>query len=224
MAAQADFRATKLYDILIASPLVVFYGLGIADSLVPKILAESGKLTSTVAWAQLASDVSSLVYFSLIITLVFIRTPPFVRSQGIGPRAVAMTSAYMAFARAFFLPRLTMSPSMNILTALMIAAGSVLSVLVLVWLGRSFSILPEARKLVTTGPYRIVRHPLYVTEEISNIGIMLQYLEPWSLLIEVANVALQFWRMSIEERVLSTAFPEYEPYRARTYRLIPGVY
>ena len=60
---------------------------------------------------------------------------------------------------------------------LAVAAGisaNVLGAWTLSFLGRSFSVMPEARRLVTTGPYSIVRHPLYLFELLGVIGILLQ--------------------------------------------------
>ena len=53
---------------------------------------------------------------------------------------------------------------------------------------------------------------------------MLQYRQPWALLIVLAALALQILRMNYEEQVLSHAFPEYETYATRSWRLIPGVF
>ena len=58
--------------------------------------------------------------------------------------------------------------------------GSLGSILVLWRLGKSFSIMPEARKLVTGGPYACARHPLYTVEIITIIGTALQFHAPWS--------------------------------------------
>jgi len=97
-------------------------------------------------------------------------------------------------------------------------------VLVVARLGRSLSILPEGRRLVTDGPYRWVRHPLYVTEEIAVLGIFLQFLDGAAAAILLVHLAFQFLRMHEEEIVLERAFPEYEAYRRGTpSRLIPGL-
>ena len=224
MTAGSNFRTTKLYDVLAAAPLLVLYGLGIAAKLIPDMLTELGRLASLRAWLDLARDSSNIVYFGLIITLVFLRRTPIGRSTGVFPRLLALTSAYLALARPKLLPFSHLPVWLEAGSIALTVIGTSLSIAVLLKLGRSFSILPEARVLVTDGPYRIVRHPLYVAEEIGNIGIMLQYLQPWSLLIEVVNVSLQIWRMSIEECVLLRHFPAYAAYAARTRRIIPGVY
>jgi protein-S-isoprenylcysteine O-methyltransferase Ste14 len=54
----------------------------------------------------------------------------------------------------------------TISTTLLLLDGNALAVLVMVQHGRSFSIMAEARQLVTSGVYRWVRHPLYLAEEL----------------------------------------------------------
>jgi protein-S-isoprenylcysteine O-methyltransferase Ste14 len=113
---------------------------------------------------------------------------------------------------------------MQIFSASLVIAGAVASTYVGGWLGRSFSIFPQARHLVTRGPYRFIRHPLYVAEQIATFGVMLQFAQPWSIVVALASVATQFPRMHYEEQVLSEAYPSYRDYAARTARLIPHIY
>jgi protein-S-isoprenylcysteine O-methyltransferase Ste14 len=107
-------------------------------------------------------------------------------------------------------------------------------VAVVMWLGGSlwtayaiwhlryaFSIEPAARRLVTTGPYAIARHPVYT-------GYFVQYLGMWITLPSVAfGLALLVWaaamvdRMYLEEAVLREAFPEYADYKRRVGALFP---
>ena len=78
--------------------------------------------------------------------------------------------------------------------------------------------------LVTSGPYGLVRHPLYLGEIVATFGVALQFLLPWSMALVVLQIAFQLQRMKNEERVLSKAFPEYRDYKTRTARLVPGLY
>jgi protein-S-isoprenylcysteine O-methyltransferase Ste14 len=94
-------------------------------------------------------------------------------------------------------------------------------VAVLLNLGRSFSIIPQARALVTTGPYAIVRHPLYLAEEIAIVGAVVQFYSPAALILLAVHIGLQLMRISFEEELLSQAFPDYGSYAGRTPRLIP---
>jgi protein-S-isoprenylcysteine O-methyltransferase Ste14 len=99
--------------------------------------------------------------------------------------------------------------------------GTSLSFVVLRWLGKSFSIFAEARRLVTEGPYRIVRHPLYLCEGVALVGVTLQVLSPLAVLMAIAIVMVQCRRMINEEAILQAAFPEYRVYAANTSFLIP---
>ena len=107
--------------------------------------------------------------------------------------------------------------------AVLIGIGSLGSLLVLTRLGKSFSIMPEARKLVTGGPYAFARHPLYTFEIITIIGTAMQFEAPWSWAIGLVVVTLLWVRSHYEEQVLARAYPEYGEYRARTRRFIPWV-
>ena len=97
-----------------------------------------------------------------------------------------------------------------------------MSFAVLHWLGRAFSIMPEARRLVTHGPYRLIRHPLYLCEEIAVIGIFIQVVSPLAAALLILHAGFQFQRMLNEEKVLSATFPDYEDYARQTPRLIPA--
>jgi protein-S-isoprenylcysteine O-methyltransferase Ste14 len=88
-------------------------------------------------------------------------------------------------------------------------------------LGRSFSLLPEARRLVTAGPYRYVRHPVYLGEITICGGLVLASVGVRNLVCAALFAAAQAYRMRLEERALSATFPEYPAYAARTGRLLP---
>ena len=85
-------------------------------------------------------------------------------------------------------------------------------------LGDSFSIAPEARKLVTTGLYSKVRHPVYVFGTLAILGIAL-YAHLWPLLpVVLIVIPIQVVRARAEERVLIDKFgEEYLRYKSRTW-------
>ena len=85
-------------------------------------------------------------------------------------------------------------------------------------LGRSFSLRPEARQLVTWGLYSRIRHPVYVFGSVAWFGAILA-LVGWSALIIWLIVAVvEFGRARREDRVLAEAFgAEYAEYRSRTW-------
>ena len=90
-------------------------------------------------------------------------------------------------------------------------------------LARSFGVVPADRGLVTGGPYRIVRHPLYTAYLVGGIGYLMQSLSTWNIVIDAVAVGWQVVRIRAEERHLSS--PDYDAYRARVpWRLIPWIW
>jgi len=103
-------------------------------------------------------------------------------------------------------------------------AGGGISLWSLWHLRASFSILAEARSPVTSGPYRYVRHPLYLGEAMMMLGLCLMIGTSLALLFWASLNALQVIRARIEERKLASQFEEYRRYQQRTRFIVPGVY
>jgi len=80
----------------------------------------------------------------------------------------------------------------------------------------------RARLFVISGPYKIVRHPLYLSEDIGTFALAMQFKQPWAILIALESLAAQVPRMRYEEQILRATFPELKAYAARTWRLLPG--
>lgn len=175
--------------------------------------------------ADLLSRVCMLLFFCLAAWLTLVRSQPLAKASGFRPRIAALVGVTLLFTIDRLCPRLVNPPTwLLFLSAGMILFGNVLALLVLNRLGKSFSVMAEARRLVTEGPYRIVRHPLYATEGIAIIGLFLPYLSIQAALLFALQVAVQLIRMHYEEQVLRSTFPEYDDYARHTRRLIPGVW
>jgi protein-S-isoprenylcysteine O-methyltransferase Ste14 len=103
-------------------------------------------------------------------------------------------------------------------------AGMCLLLLVIAWvgiaryqLGRSFSVKPQARQLVTNGLYARFRNPIYLASPILLVGLSLVLGQWWPMLLLIVVVPLQIVRARREASVLRAAFgAEYDRYRART--------
>lgn len=104
--------------------------------------------------------------------------------------------------------------------------GAVLAVITLASLGSHFSIVPEAQSLVTTGPYRWLRHPMYFAELLMIVGIAVSNLRISYLIGAACVIWLQIYRISVEEQLLRRTFTDaFKEFVARTrYRLIPCVW
>jgi protein-S-isoprenylcysteine O-methyltransferase Ste14 len=102
-------------------------------------------------------------------------------------------------------------------------AGIIMVTAGLLSLRRSFAVVPGNRGIRVGGMYRIVRHPIYISELIALLGTVLvnPTIMNWALWLAVCG--LQLVRANAEEELLS-ADPVYRAYRQRVrYRLIPGV-
>jgi protein-S-isoprenylcysteine O-methyltransferase Ste14 len=170
---------------------------------------------------NIAARASSALFVALAAATTLSRLPPIRKAAGIEPRVAALLGTFLLTALAM-LPRKEISLIALAISCSFVVVGMLSSFVVLSWLGKAFSIMAEARRLVTHGPYRYVRHPLYVCEEIAVIGIFIQVMSPTALMIFVLHAVCQIRRMLNEERVLQAAFPEYENYARRTPRLIPA--
>ena len=112
---------------------------------------------------------------------------------------------------------------------LLFLAGIALRWWAIVYLGRFFTVnvaIAKDHRVVSDGPYRLVRHPSYAGALLAFLGLGLlvhNWLAALVLLVPITGMFL--WRMNIEERALSAALGEaYSGYMARTKRLIPFVY
>jgi protein-S-isoprenylcysteine O-methyltransferase Ste14 len=89
-------------------------------------------------------------------------------------------------------------------------------------LGRCFGVLPEARGLVTTGAYSVVRHPLYAAEIATFAGLAVAAPTLTNGLLVVALTGAQLVRIWFEQRALTAAFREYEWYARTVPALVPS--
>jgi protein-S-isoprenylcysteine O-methyltransferase Ste14 len=81
------------------------------------------------------------------------------------------------------------------------------------------------QRVISTGPYAIVRHPMYAGSFVMLVGIPLALGSWWGLLALAATVPVLVWRLIDEERFLAANLPGYSEYRARVrYRLVPRVW
>src|SRR4029077_8897774 len=166
---------------------------------------------------------SVIFYLVVIAATVVVRMRPAGKARGIEPRVSALVGTFL-FTVVVLFPRRELSPVAAAVSTLLTLAGNAFAVVVLTQLRGSFSVMAEARRLVTSGVYGIVRHPLYLAEELAVIGIFMQFLSVWTALLLAAQIAFQLRRMHNEEAVLGEVFAEYAAYKAKTARLIPGIY
>ena len=195
------------------------------------VLAIGGVAASVAAWADAFADPSvrgwsiagfvglrTAVLFAVSVC-VFMRRPPRRNSR----EPIAFAACAVALAAVVLLER----PS-DVSSTTLVVIGDVVALAAWGWLlvsfvtlGRCFGLLPEARGLVTRGPYRLVRHPVYLGEFGAMAGLLIASSTARNLGVAVAFVAAQAVRMRLEERALADEFPEYASYAGQTPRLLP---
>lgn len=83
----------------------------------------------------------------------------------------------------------------------------------------------ETQRVVSTGPYSVVRHPMYSGALLIVAGVPLALGSFWGLLVSAAITATIVWRLLHEEKYLRRHLTGYGAYAMRTrYRLLPGIF
>jgi len=113
------------------------------------------------------------------------------------------------------------SPSAGLV---LVAFAAGLSLVSLLTIGRFFGVRPALRGLVTSGPYRFVRHPIYLSYVLGDIGYNLQEWNFVTLLLVLIGWASLVYRIHAEELVLSqhARWPGYVA--SVRYRVVPGIW
>lgn len=164
-----------------------------------------------------------IVFYVMIVVLLLVRAPSRSGTSSIAANGAAYLGTFAPF--ALVLQGETEPPTTEValVSITLMVLGIGFSVYSVTYLGRSFGATPNARRLVTSGPYRLMRHPLYVGEAVALAGLVLGRLTGFSIAVLVVTLTVQCYRVLQEEKVLAEAFPEYASYMASTRRFIPGV-
>jgi protein-S-isoprenylcysteine O-methyltransferase Ste14 len=211
-----------MYDLVMRLPLVGWVSLCVIVQL-HGLTHLSTKSMDFVYVIHIAMRLSTVGFMMLMAAAVVMRTRPSGKASGLEPRISALVGTFLVYGITAF-PRRDLALSLEILSILLTVICNIGAVAALSQLGRSFSIMSETRQLVTAGPYRFVRHPLYLAEGIAMIGVFMQFASVWTALLLAMQIAFQLRRMRNEELVLTARFPEYDAYSQTTARLIPGIY
>ncbi len=164
----------------------------------------------------------ALAYFTLLVVLYAVRLPQRGTDHRLTVIFIAFSGTFAAIS-ASFLPGGTRREGLVLVADILATIGLAYSVWGLAYLRRSFSIIPEARRLVTGGPYGLSRHPVYLGEVLTAIGVNLATAGWLSALAIVYFISCELLRIRWEERILALTFPsEYPEYARRVPRYLPN--
>jgi protein-S-isoprenylcysteine O-methyltransferase Ste14 len=174
---------------------------------------------------RLLQEIVTIVFLALVVVLFAVR-----RRAIKGQRAtwlsggVALLGTFLLNVVAYLPIEDDTTSGTLLLSSGVVSIGTLFTIWSLATLGRCFGLFPEVRGLVTRGPYRLVRHPVYLGEVISALGLVIAKPHPIVFAVFAGFVALQYWRTIYEERALAAAYPsEYTAYRRNVPRLVPGL-
>ncbi|WP_245509603.1 isoprenylcysteine carboxylmethyltransferase family protein [Bradyrhizobium vignae] len=173
-------------------------------------------------WPSLLSSFCLAVFYVLLALLTITRSPAKAQADGLLPRIAAFVGTYMPWTIAFFGKTDQALP--NLASTACVLIGMIMMLITIRHLGRSFSLVPQARNVVQTGPYRWIKHPLYLAEEVALLGVVLRSLTPLTVILLVLHIGVQICRIHYEEDLLRRNCPEYSGYEASRWRLIPYVW
>ena len=160
----------------------------------------------------------------IVLGIALTRPQPKVRDYSI-PSSVAVGVAYLyPYAQVIYLRWSPGHVAWPVAGLVLVTLGAGLSLVSLLAIGRLFGIRPALRGLVTSGPYRFVRHPMYLSYVLADIGYNLQEWNSVTLLLVFVGWASLVYRIHAEERLLSQ-HAEWPAYVALVrYRLFPGLW
>ncbi len=216
------FAHTRLYDLACAAPLIVVYGFACAGNAI-LIARQIPAAQSGPAQLAIAGEALAMAYLGLQIGLCLVRRLPLAKSEGALPRIAAVLGANFNVL-LLLVSRVALGATAAAISVALITLGTGACILVLAYLGRAFSVFPEVRQWVRSGPYRYIRHPLYLAEMVATLGIVLQFRQPWAALIAAITFGFQLCRMHFEEAILRRTFAGYDEATRGIARLIPGLY
>jgi protein-S-isoprenylcysteine O-methyltransferase Ste14 len=160
----------------------------------------------------------------VVLAIALSRRAPRVQDRSSRAAAAVAVSYAYPYAQMIFLRWVPGEEAWQKGGLVLVTLAACLSLASLFALGRFFGVRPALRGLVTNGPYRFVRHPMYLAYVLSDVGYTLQEWHPCTLLLVLCGWGSLVYRVVAEERMLEQD-AGWAAYAARVrYRLLPGLW
>jgi len=160
----------------------------------------------------------TLLFVVLLIAFT-VRRDPVNRSQGFREIIIPLVGSLLPFLMLLTRPNPWIAGNANRLVAVFLCMT--ISTGITAWsmwvLRHSFSITVEARSLVTRGPFRWVRHPVYLGEVLSAAAVVVWRWSWMNFAVLMLFVIIQLLRSWWEESKLMMAFPDYRFFASRSW-------
>jgi len=160
----------------------------------------------------------------IVLGIALTRPQPKLRDYSIASSMAVVVAYAYPYAQVIYLrwsPGYVAWPAAGLVLVMLAASLSLVSLLAM---GRLFGVRPALRGLATSGPYRFVRHPMYLSYVFADIGYNLQEWNSVTLLLVLVGWASLVYRIHAEERVLSQHSGWLGYTASVRYRLFPGLW
>jgi protein-S-isoprenylcysteine O-methyltransferase Ste14 len=160
----------------------------------------------------------------LVLGIALTRRTPEAKDHSLLTSTVVGVAYAYPYGQVLYLRWVPGAPVWPAAGLVIVTFAACLSLASLLSLGKRFGVRPALRGLVTTGPYRLVRHPMYLAYMLADLGYNLQEWNSGTVLLVMAGWISLLYRIRAEERILSHD-PGWRTYTALVrYRLVPGLW
>jgi protein-S-isoprenylcysteine O-methyltransferase len=177
-----------------------------------------------------------IIYALWLILIAYLVVAAIGTKRDTEQHALQSIGLTLAIVAAFLLPYLPIfnfldfapvSPAMSVIAIMVCVAGMAYFVWARQHLGRNWSqtvSAKEGHELISSGPYRYIRHPMYTGGLVACFGSAIVCGGAWIFLLVILS-GIFLWRVGAEDRLMEQQFPdEYPNYKRRTNALIPFVW
>jgi protein-S-isoprenylcysteine O-methyltransferase Ste14 len=160
----------------------------------------------------------------LVLGIALTRPSPEVRDLSMTSSIAVLVAYAYPYAQVVYLRWVPGNPAWPGVGLTLVMLGACLGFASLLRLGRWFGVWPAFRGLETRGPYRLVRHPMYLAYVLADIGYNLYEYNLGTVLLVIAGWSSLVYRIRAEERILSRD-AGWSSYIAKVrYRILPGLW
>jgi protein-S-isoprenylcysteine O-methyltransferase Ste14 len=195
-----------------------------ADLLLFGVTSAELALLAYLAPTFTSTDWIYVLQHVLVLGIALTRRPPAAQDRSLPSNAAVAVAYTYPYAQVGYLRWVPGDPAWPEGGLVLVTLAACLSLASLLTLGRWFGIRPALRGLATSGPYRLVRHPMYLAYVLGDIGYNLQEWNSGTALLTAAGWVSLAYRIHAEERVLRRHAGWASYVASVRCRLVPGLW